>query len=277
MPHCVTHEWVETDAVCPVCAQPFCDACLVEFLGERYCGPCRDRKLREMQGLTLARAPLAGTGRVEIGRWLADGWRIIQPDLGVFALATLLTIILSGCSIYVVLGPMYCGLLMLCYRRMSGIHVEVGNVFDGFNRFGWSLLALLLIVVAVYGATFVAMIPMLLAAFLAPQDGALQIGAAILYYVLAFAAQAFVYGATFFVFPHIAARNVNPIEALGASWHVFRRNMPMFTLAGLVFSLIASLSFLLLCVGALIGIPWMVAASAQAYADHFGVEGVGSA
>src|SRR5437762_13555352 len=86
MAFCTYHPGVEASGACARCGQPFCDACLVEILGQRFCGPCRDMRLAEMQAPLRMQgaATFAGTGKVDIGRWLTGGWQIIQPDLVTF-------------------------------------------------------------------------------------------------------------------------------------------------------------------------------------------------
>jgi uncharacterized membrane protein len=81
-------------------------------------------------------------------------------------------------------------------------------------------------------------------------------------------------GAIFFVFPHIAARNVGPIEALQGSWEVFRRNILMFAVTAFVYNLIAEAGALACCIGAFVTAPLIVAATVNAYIDHFGLQGV---
>jgi hypothetical protein len=50
MPACTNHPAVETAGGCAWCRRPYCPACLVEFLGQPHCGPCRDYRLSQMQG-----------------------------------------------------------------------------------------------------------------------------------------------------------------------------------------------------------------------------------
>jgi hypothetical protein len=276
---CRNHPNIETDTLCARCAQPFCDACLVEILGQRYCAPCRDMQLREMQGLlpgqTAQDAPLAGTGTVDMGRWLSAGWALIKDDLGAFAIAALLSGLLSVLTCYILLGPMMCGMYMMVYRKMTYGRVEIGNLFDGFRRAGWAILASILLLAIQTVTSFVAAFPagILQGIGQAQHNTGLVIIAQVLSAVLSTVIGAVVSGATFFMMPHIAARNVNPIDALTASFEVFRRNILMFSVAGFVFSLIGVAGLIGCVVGALITMPLMMAAEAQAYADHFGIAG----
>jgi uncharacterized membrane protein len=273
--YCTNHPMIETEAGCANCGHPFCDACLVEFLGQRFCGPCRDQRLALVQGTSgyTGTAPLAGTGTVDIGGWLNSGWEIIRADLTTFGLAALLAGLLSLVSCYVLLGPMACGLIMMSYRKMTYGTVEVSNVFDGFRRFLSSFLAALLILGGQQVVLLILQSPMFLVQFMAPKNiGALLLAQAF-YYITALPLAVLVQGATFFVWPHIAARNVPATDAIAASFQVFRRNILMFTLAGFVFQLLASLGALACCIGAFVTMPMVAAAHAKAYADHFGIDG----
>ena len=271
MDACLNHPAAETDLACARCGRPFCDACLVEFLGDRVCGPCRDLRLGEMQGPGYRDAPFAGTGRVDIGRWLGAGWQIIQPDLFTFAAATLIAGVLSLGTCYILLGPMWCGLHLMCYRKMTSGVVSVEHLFDGFRRFLWAFLAALLFLAVYNGVTFLLYIPLGFLGAFAESSPWLMFVYMPVYYGGSFLWGAFLYGATFFTFAHVAARNANPIDAVSASWQVFRRSPVMFCLAGLLLQLLWGVGFMALCLGALITTPWLVAATSQAYADHFGL------
>ena len=48
-PACINHPAEPAAGVCSACACAFCEGCLVELLGRRMCGPCRDTHLAQMQ------------------------------------------------------------------------------------------------------------------------------------------------------------------------------------------------------------------------------------
>jgi hypothetical protein len=279
MAYCVNHPTTETDHTCAQCGRPFCDACLVEILGQRYCGPCRDRRLAEMQGqLTPPQTtapPFAGTGTVDIGRWLTAGWQLIQGDILVFAVASLLYMLIGGLTCGILAGPMTCGMYLMVFRKMAYGRVEIGNVFDGFRRAGWAILGFFLLVAISFGVGIVLGLPGTAVQTIGQvqKNTGLTIVGALLNQIVSLAGGLVVGGALLFMFPHIAARNSNPIEALSASFQVFRRNWLMFVLTALLFQLIESAGVLALCVGIFVTVPLVMAATAQAYADHFGIEG----
>ncbi len=65
--HCLNHEGAAAEATCPDCNEAFCSRCLVEFRGERLCGPCKNHRVRKLQrppriGGMTAGALAAGLG-----------------------------------------------------------------------------------------------------------------------------------------------------------------------------------------------------------------------
>ncbi len=280
---CINHPFSDAAATCVNCGRPFCDACLVEFLGQRHCGPCRDQKLGQLQAAggtaTYADARFAGTGTVDIGRWLSLGWSHVSSDVVTYAMAALLMGLVSLASCGIAGGAMQVGMVMLTYRKMSYGRVEVGNLFDGFRRFGNAFLATLLIVIASFALRFVLELPglgIMLAVDNNNSGGAstaLQLVSQLMSMAAGIIASAVVGGATFFVYPHLAARNGDAIDAFKVSWMVFRRNPVMFMVAAVVIQLVAGLGVIACFIGVLVTGPVAIAARAQAYADHFGIEG----
>ncbi|MFQ6132741.1 MAG: hypothetical protein ACE5R4_11935 [Armatimonadota bacterium] len=210
---------------------------------------------------------------MDLGRWLSAGWGIIKEDILTFAVASLVVVLLSMIT-FGLLGPaMQCGLFMMAYRKMTYGQVEIGHVMEGTRRFVPALLAALILLIPVvalyaicYGPTFVIQMG-------TPDDRAALAIANVWQMVSSTVLFALLYGAVLFALPHIAARNVGPVDALTASYEVFRRNILMFAVTGFLFSLISSLGGLACCIGVFVSMPFIAAAQAQAYADHFGIAG----
>lgn len=217
--------------------------------------------------------PFAGTGTVDIGRWLNAGWSIIKDDILTFAVASFLMVLLAAVTCGV-LGPaMQCGLFMMAFHRMTGRRVEIGTVFEGFSRFLNALLTGLLLLLVTLVVSGIAYGPIFLAQAAAPDSEAAQAIAGLWNMVASLVLQALVSGAFFFVFAHVAARNAGPGEAITVSWEVFTRNFLMFALVGFLFQLIAGLGAIACFIGVFVTQPLIIAATAQAYADHFGIAG----
>jgi hypothetical protein len=274
MPACVNHPYQEAQQICPDCGLPYCSACLVEFLGQRICGPCRDRRLAQMQGQVPQQdAPLAGTGTVDLGGWTAAGWQIIKDDLLTFALAGLVATLIGLASCLIALPPMMAGLYMMAYRKMTTGYVEFGNLFDGFRRFGNSFGTFALLILASLVLAVIFNVPVYVVGAAAGEKSAAYLTVSIISQIVSSIASLVLAGATLFAMPHVAARNVGPIEAFTASFEVFRRNMVMFTVLALVWQLLTNLGALACCVGVFVTMTLVIAAEAKAYADHFGLRG----
>ncbi len=169
---------------------------------------------------------------------------------------------------------MNCGIAMMVLRKRLYGRVEVGNVWDGMKRFGPAFLAFLIVLCIGMATSLVSGGPQIAISIIAPDNQGALMAANLWNMVASAILGALVGGATFFVFPHIAARNVGPVEALQASWEIFRRNWLMFALTAFVYQLIAQLGLVACCVGVLVTAPLAAAAMVHAYIDHFGLQGV---
>jgi uncharacterized membrane protein len=272
MATCTNHNWIETETLCAACARPFCSNCLVPFMGQPHCGECRDRRLATMQGQpeVAPNAPLAGTGRVEIGRWVSEGWRMTRESGGIFVGAMLVAGLCSLLTLYICMPALICGLYMMAFQKITTGEMRFGTLFEGFRRFKNALLTGL--VMFAVGVVLAVGVGLPLGAFANPLAGG-ESGSNVLFQVIVNVASIVIGGLTFFVFPHVAARNAGPMEAFAASWEVVKRNPLGFCAAYFVISLASSLGAILCGIGVLITLPILILANAQAYGDHFGLTG----
>jgi uncharacterized membrane protein len=239
-------------------------------------------RLAETQGFRSAIQPavFAGTGNVDIGRWLSAGWAMVSADLGTWILAALLMIVLTivTCGLG---GPaMACGLYLIAFRKLAGRPAAATDVTLGFGRFLNALgVAFLLgiptfLVVAVREGVQFAMQLGMRTSNGEPNMGMMgllvvfMLGMQILQWIAGSAAAT----VGFFSVAHVAARNAGPIEAIRESWTVVRRNPWMFLLTAILFQIISGAGVIALCVGILVTVPLIAAATAQAYVDHFGLD-----
>ncbi|MCC2670832.1 MAG: hypothetical protein K0Q72_3303 [Armatimonadetes bacterium] len=274
MPTCINHPYEAARQICPDCGIGYCDACLVEFLGQRVCGPCRDRRLAQMTNPTDAGgAPLAGTGVVDLGGWLARAWGLMQADLLTWALAALVGGLVNTLTCGIAGPAIYAGFFLMAFRKMSTGSVDLAHLFDGFQRFGYALLLMLLVSIGHMAALIVVGLPISVVDAVAGEESVASTITGFLAMGLLGVAGVIIQAATFFALPHIAARNANPVDAIMASFTVFRRNWGMFVALTLVWGLVYLAGALLCGIGALVTGPLVLVATAQAYADHFGIRG----
>jgi uncharacterized membrane protein len=200
-----------------------------------------------------------GAPQVKISEWLKQGWDIFVSDVGMFLLASLLYTVLNGICLagIVLFGPLTCGMYLMIFQRMRGSGADVKLLFKGFDYFGNAFLAGL--------AFFVLWIVSLIITYagLSCIVGAL-LGVALLVVV---------HTAFIFTFQLIVERGFGAGEAISTSWNKVRENLREFLLFGLVLALI-NLAGYCVMLGWLITVPLTLGASAAAYRDLFGLEGV---
>jgi hypothetical protein len=216
----------------------------------------------------------AGTGDVDLGGWLSKGWELIKDDIMTFAVATLVGGLIGIVTCGILAPAMQCGLLMMVFAKMQGRSVQIGDVFKGTRRFVPAILTALLLLIPSLIINAISQGPQMFLQATAPDNSGAILIASGWNLVSSFILSALLYGAIFFAFAHIAARNVGPVEALQASWEIFRRNPLMFAVVAFVYELVSGLGVLGCCVGVFVTVPLVLAAQARAYIDHFGMQGV---
>ncbi len=86
---------------------------------------------------------------------LAEAWRIFTSDFVLWIIAGLVMIVVSIVSLGILSGPMTVGFIELVERRRRGEPGSASDVFEGFSKFGASVIASLLILIGVLvGAIF---------------------------------------------------------------------------------------------------------------------------
>lgn len=92
-----------------------------------------------------------------------ESWALFQKEALVFVLGTAVVLLLSAVSLGVLLGPLAVGFLDLVAKALRGEPVQVGDVFNRFDAFASSLIALLIVGVAVCVGTLLFVVPGLIA------------------------------------------------------------------------------------------------------------------
>lgn len=285
-PICINHPGIPATAACARCGQPYCDSCLVEFLGSRYCGPCRNLRLVETQGAAYqtgfpgfasAQAIYAGTGRVDISRWISQGWNLLFAEVGTWVLATLIFILLGALSCGLAMPALLCGMYLMAFRQIRGERIALDQLFGGFTRFANALGLGLLVTVPVLIMVGVGYGNFIRVALEAGPNNTSSTGAlsALIFlyalYPLTGLVYLLFYTVAFFSYPRIAATNVSPIGAISESWEVVKRNPGMFLLLVFVLGLIYVAGGSVCQILLLFALPLIVLAVAQGYVDHFGL------
>jgi hypothetical protein len=240
---------------------------------------------------------------IRLGDWLSQGWQTIKNNLPVFAVAALLTGIaviivqrimiavlplpsdisagIASIVVNLISAPCVCGLYIMAFQQMRGRPPTFADFTSGFSRYGNAVVAAVVVaLIAGIPATIIThiLMPSSAEAMAAARGG--QVGVGLLVAMakamsLTMICQWLVGSVTFFVLPAIADSNTDAFTAIQRSVNMALRNLPMMLVLTLVLGLLAGVGVLVCCVGALVTIPWVLAAQACAYRDIFGVSSLG--
>ncbi|MGB8224190.1 MAG: hypothetical protein WCF10_16490 [Polyangiales bacterium] len=78
---------------------------------------------------------------------LSEGWELFKGDLVLYVIASLLVFVVSAITLGLCSGAMVVGFIKLVNKRIHGEAGAATDVFDGFSRFGGSLIAMTLIAI----------------------------------------------------------------------------------------------------------------------------------
>jgi membrane-anchored glycerophosphoryl diester phosphodiesterase (GDPDase) len=90
---------------------------------------------------------------------LSEAWDLFKNDFVLYVLAGLLMIVVSIVSLGLLSGPMTVGFIKLVEKRRAGEQAVATDVFDGFSRFGDSLIASFLIGLGVFIGVLLLVLP----------------------------------------------------------------------------------------------------------------------
>ena len=90
---------------------------------------------------------------------LAEAWSLFTNDFVLYVVAGLLMIVVSIVTLGVLSGPMTVGFVQLVERRRRGETCSPTDVFDGFQRFGASLIASFLVGLGIFVGVLLFVIP----------------------------------------------------------------------------------------------------------------------
>lgn len=222
----------------------FCSKCGAQVGPDaRVCPQCGN--------LTAAAAPVysapvwtAPVGvKAQTGRWISAGWRMVTSDLGNFALASLIFVVVNSFASIVTQGPMQCGFHLYCMKKLFGRRYEVGDLFKGFDFFLPSFVAALLVGIFAGVGFLLCIIPGLVVASMYK-----------------------------FTYLFILDKKMDFWPAMQASHAVVKNDYFGFTIFLLAMAGVNILGFLCCIVGLLVTIPMSIAAITIAYQEIVGFE-----
>lgn len=194
------------------------------------------------------------TREVNIGRWLSEGWRLIESDLGFFFLLGFVylgIITLVGSTIvgwFVVEGPLRVGFFYILFRKLRGGPVDIGMIAKGFEFFMAAALSSVVITLFTGFGLIFCIIPGLILMTL-----------------------------YMFTAPFILTRNLDFWQAMEASRKVIKEHLFDFFMFMIIQGIIILIGALFCLIGIFIAVPLCLAATAVAFRDMVGGENEESA
>ncbi len=140
----------------------FCHRCGAPVGSElQFCPNCGQALPTPVASVGGARASVSWTSpsgaQASLGRWISEGWALVQADLGNYVLIALLFFLLSGVPL--IQGALIVGFHIYTMKKLSGRNPDIGDLFKGFNFFLHSLVASILIGFFTFLGTLALIIP----------------------------------------------------------------------------------------------------------------------
>ena len=89
------------------------------------------------------------TGQIRPIECAKEGWALIKDEYWMLFAITLVGLLLAGVSMYILMGPMICGIFICYFKRIDGEKVVFDDLWLGFKYFGRSLLLVIVMVVPI--------------------------------------------------------------------------------------------------------------------------------
>ena len=93
--------------------------------------------------------PQFTTGQIRAIECVKEAWAIIKDEYWMLFAVSLVGVLLAGVSMYILMGPMICGIFICYFKRIDGRKVVFDDLWLGFNYFGRSLLLTIVLVVPI--------------------------------------------------------------------------------------------------------------------------------
>jgi len=195
--------------------------------------------------VTPAHAYVPATGgQADTMRWIGQGWDLVKSDFGTFLLMTIIMLAVNSGVPLLLQGATAAGFQFACKKKLSGQKAELMDLFQGFQFFGSTLAAHIVISILLFIGLLLLIIPGLVVAAM--------------------------YN---FTFLFIVDQKMGYRAAMRASHAVVKQDYFGYTIFVIVLGLLNLAGVLCFVVGLLLTIPVTMAAVAVAYRDVVGFAG----
>lgn len=184
---------------------------------------------------------------VNIGRWISEGWNLINQDLAFYVVLTLVFLAISIAASSTVLGivlvgPLQAGYYYILFRKLQGRPTSIGDIGKGFDVF----VAAMLMGIVVAAFTTVGFILCILPGFV----------------VMAW----YMFAPAF-----VVEQKLDFWQAMEKSRLLVRNHLFEFVMFMIVQIVLVLIGILCCVVGVLVAVPLCMAATAVAYRDLVGL------
>ena len=218
-------------------------------------------------------------GRIRGLECAKEGWEKIKSDYWLLLAITIVGVMISGATLYIIGGAMLCGILGCYLKKIDGQPVKFEDLFKGFQYFGPGLVILLIAIVPtiiVYGIIY---FPILAIALFGRDLGQSSITGILIaggvVDLIAVVGIVCFHSLLMFAFPLIVDRGLGPIDAVRTSASAVWKNLGgVASLIGINF-LLTLAGMLVFCIGIYLAVPLMLAANVVAYRRLFPARGAG--
>ena len=136
----------------------FCHACGASIdVSAGLCPKC-GQPLVPLE-VPLAPPVLRMNAQVQTSKWISEGWALVQADMGMFALLTLIVGAVGSALPVILQGPMAVGFHIAILRKQRTGKLELEDCFKGFDYFAPSVVASLLISIFVTLGVLACIVP----------------------------------------------------------------------------------------------------------------------
>jgi len=217
------------------------------------------------------------TGRIRPIECVKEAYELIKDEYWLLFAVSLVGAIIGGVSMYIVLGPMICG-IYLCYLiKIDGGRVDFNDLWKGFDYFGRSLLVTIVVVVpiVVYIVAIFATIygPLIMKAVggsrVSDEDMLTTLGVGLVVDIVVAVAMVCIHSLLMFAYPLIVDRGLPSVGAIKLSARATLRNAAGIGGMIAVNFLLALAGEAAFCVGIYLVIPLIMAANVVAYRRVF--------